>query len=205
MTVLTEICMPSEQDGLQRAVPHKPGLYLLGARNASSGEDVSIWDFDITAWKQAGGYLPGVRCDHTVETLLELMHSETNIEGWVIRWSDGTRVKVKTEWYKRLCSVILGLDKTVREQMVAGIKLSHILKEVPEELHQEATDFYTAIQLAVARRQAEIRNEFVGLLETDNANRKAFAVAAQKSANRAYLFMLYDGVDPQSKLVLEAS
>jgi RNA ligase len=125
-----------------------------------------------------------------------------NAEGFVLRYASGVRVKVKHAEYLRLHRILLGLSNVaVWEQLAAGGDLDAYVGSVPDEwygwLQTTVADLrarYAEIEQAVQAEFARVRAE-VGLTD-----RKAFALAVQKSQYRQLLFLLLDGRDYRQQL-----
>lgn len=197
VTVLTEICMPSDADGMPRAVDHTPGVYLLGAVNRVCGDDIcpriarEYWRGTMAA-KWEG--------NESIETFLHRALEQEGMEGWVIRYADGTRVKIKTSWYLRLFRAISNLtEKHIRELMLDGG--TEWLKDFPEELRDDAEAIYCRIRDRFQDRYARIRSVFEQ--HACLPDRKSFALAVNGDPDRAFLFLLLDGKDITKKLLLE--
>jgi RNA ligase len=61
---------------------------------------------------------------------------EPNAEGFVVRFEDGTRVKVKFEEYKRLHRIVTGCStKTIWEHLRDGRGLDELIDRVPDEFN----------------------------------------------------------------------
>jgi RNA ligase len=82
-------------------VPYeKPGLTILAMRDDETGEYVDIYEagYDVSE------YLVRNFVDEIddVDAFVESIADREGIEGFVIRLESGQRVKIKTEWYKKL-------------------------------------------------------------------------------------------------------
>lgn len=196
-TICMEVCMPPDLDGLERAVPHRPGVYLLGAVDLYSGKDMEL-DRISSTWNPE--FLPRLY-DGTPEALSELARKQVDTEGWVLRWSNGFRIKIKTAWYYRLFRAICRLEETVRDGMLKGEKKEEILKEVPEELRADAENIYRQVRKHVLAREQEV----IGLtLEHWQDDKKQFAHAVHRHPQRALMLMCYEDQDLAEVLIEEA-
>lgn len=195
-TICTEISMPPEIDGLERCVKHPPGIFLLGAVDIYSGKDVS-WKAVTDGWI---GHLPIVHY-RTIDDLPELAKTATGTEGWVIRWTNGFRVKIKTAWYFKLFRTILRLDERIRNMMLAEEPLCNILKELPEEFHEPATLVYRQVKHYCRTKQYELLGEVLRLWNDD---RLSFVRNTAGHPSQHLLLLLYDDKDISSNLIEEA-
>lgn len=196
-TVLTEISMPSDLDILPRAARHEPGLYLLGAVDRNTGQDIS--QTLIPYWS---GYLPAIET-RSIDELLAQVESHTGTEGWVVRYESGMRVKIKTAWYLRLFRAFNDLtEKRVKElALEAGIGNNQWLADFPEELRPEAETIYATVLSRYWQLAARVESEFQIYNTPD---RKTFAISIKDHPDKAFLFHLYDKHDIRAKL-LEAA
>lgn len=219
LTFLTEICMPTQHDLMIRGVKHKPGIYLLGARDMNTGHDVSWRDFKesglLYRWRLAGGYLPTVH-EGSLEQILQWQREHKDTEGWVVRWQDGTRCKIKTEWYLNMVASMTDLRPTVIKCMtdvrisgkngatlIGKMQLKDILKLFPEELHEDVTRLYQYVQFNAAQEMRHLHNLYGSVLQYHGQDRKTFAAAAFKCGKEDgyFLMKLYDGEPIYEKIV----
>jgi RNA ligase len=118
---------------------------------------------------------------------------DTGDEGFVIKFKDGNRAKIKYNEYKRLHKLITGINaRRIWEVLQAGGTMQDLCKAVPDE-------FYEWVQKAsqeIKKNYREIETEAleaiakVGTKET----RKEYAIAFQEYAKiRPILFKILDG------------
>lgn len=121
-------------------------------------------------------------------------YNEENIEGFVLRYASGERVKIKTDDYKRLHRLITGVsEKTVWEALKDN-KFNELIENVPDE-------FYDWVHQVKADLDAKYEDILYAALEDFRPiahlknDRKAFALEAQKTRYPAILFKALDGKD----------
>lgn len=183
------------------------GLNLLAVFDTASGREVPLSHPSAArAWVHMGGdcvreYKP----PRTVEDLARLAmdnkdpygHDTTgmNAEGWIVRFEDGTRVKIKTADYVRLHGVLSRTStRTVWEALSSGSDPASVLGTVPDEFLawvREVTDDLTNRRVVW---EACARADFA-LLWEHRHDRRVFASHAVRSPYRAALFRLLDGRD----------
>lgn len=195
-TVCTEICMPRDLDGLERAVPHVPGIYLLGAVDTYSNKDMAFAPL-ASVWK---AFLPTIHTG-SVDLLNELAKTKVDTEGWVVRWENGFRIKIKTAWYFRLFRAICRLEDTVRDGLKKQTPTREILRDVPEELRDEAEGMIKQIRHYVLTQEHYLIGE---VLANWRDVKKEFALAILNHPDKGYLFSLYDDKDITESLIDEA-
>lgn len=128
-----------------------------------------------------------------LDELIAAQSHWTGIEGWVLRWPDGFRVKVKTAEYLDLHRLIMDLTpKRIHEALIAGTYLTY-LNQLPEEHRALAEQMARDILRILNTRTAESLAVFADLAPLLAESRKAFALEARKYPElQVYLFMLAD-------------
>lgn len=168
-------------------------LVLLGAVNIATGQERDP--------AHAAGYSwPGPYADtFPYTTLHDALQApdRDNAEGFVVqRLSDGARVKVKYEEYKRLHRFMtMVTPRHVWEALAAGRSLDEEFAGAPDEFHgwvrevaAELIDAHGALLDGAVRAFADVIAEL-----PDGFSRKEFAEVASRLDSRAYLFRLLDG------------
>lgn len=131
--------------------------------------------------------------------LEELMKPRPNAEGYVLRFENGQRVKIKHEEYVRLHRIVTGLSTTsIWEHLSSGGTMEQLLDPLPDEwmdwAKREAMWLQESYDMELYSAQAhfeDIRFKF-GYKYT----RKEFAEKAiSESRNPSLLFMLLDDND----------
>ena len=131
-----------------------------------------------------------------------------NAEGWVVRFEDGTRVKVKQDSYVALHRIVTGLNKrTVWEHMVKGGSLDELLEPLPDELHTWTREVWADFDLRVLRKyfDALIAHQACVSALPEGFPRGDYALLAKGYADLTpYLFNLLDGRDPRPRILAAA-
>ncbi|MDA3779742.1 MAG: hypothetical protein PF487_05935 [Bacteroidales bacterium] len=119
---------------------------------------------------------------------------EDNREGFVIKFENGFRVKVKFSEYVRLHGILTNVSNlTVWEHMRDNYEFDDLLERVPDE-------FYNWLKRIANKLQSEFNKierlsllEFVRIYHVNKITERAsFAEIAKQSNYRAILFKLYD-------------
>ncbi|MCJ2075401.1 T4 RnlA family RNA ligase [Methylobacterium sp. E-016] len=122
------------------------GLSLLAAYDAS-GRELAYWELvDVTA---GTGFRLTWR--HTFASLAEMVSTATDLprdrEGFVIRFADGTRVKVKGNAYKSIHGLISRCTPlAVWDVMAAGGDLEEMRRDLPEEFWEDFDQIAVVLQ-----------------------------------------------------------
>ena len=197
VTLMTEVVLSAEEDDMRRAVVHEPGLYFLGATHTPTRKDLNPTMF-YGSWN---GFFPQLY-KNSVDELLQQSNEIEGTEGWVVRYSNGLRLKIKTVWYLKLFRLISKLDTTVKLRILTGDTLDDLLVDVPEELQEEVQNIYNEIYTKVDHRYTLIKDRFnlIGKCK----DRKTFAQRVQNESDKSYLFKLLDGKDIKQDLLQAA-
>lgn len=184
-TYLFEIVYPENRIVLDYGKTER--LILLGVVDTKTGKDVEIPDwypYPVKTWE-----------DFTsVDDLQNLKGlALPNAEGFVIRFTNGYRVKVKFEEYVRLHRIMTGVSrKTVWEYLSTGQSIEELVRDVPEE-------FETWVRMVAKQLVTQFNAELMNITATygdrpiteDRATYARWAV--QMGDYTGYLFSLYDG------------
>ena len=178
-----------------RIVVHYPkdDLILLGMVEAETGKD----------WSCAETQREAIRCGFTpIEFETRPIHSLnlddpaiTNEEGFVARFSNGYRVKLKYKQYLYLHKIVTGLTvKGIWEILSSG---SHPdFSNVPDEF----MDWYARQRDTIQARFDAIKSETLAVFNSvfgRKTSRKEYALEFLKHGEMSTaLFMLLDGKDP---------
>lgn len=118
-----------------------------------------------------------------------------NAEGFVVRFSNGQRCKIKFEDYIRLHRIMTGFsEKRVWEALEDGKPLSEFLENVPDELFDEIH----RIEKNVKEQYENFNDTYTWIFEKKmpkNCSRKSFAEAAKAWEHPNILFAMLDGKD----------
>jgi putative RNA ligase len=196
-TVLFEIVYPGNRIVVDYA--GLDDLLLLGAVDIETG--TSFGPGEVNGW-------PGpVVTTFKARTLADALAMEPrpNAEGLVVRYvSDhGLMTKIKQADYQELHRLVTGLNaRVVWERLGAGETAAGICEKLPDEFHAWVRDLSGELNAAAAEILANATDEHTALLARlgDGFSRKDYAMEAQRSPLRAWLFMLLDGKDPTQKI-----
>jgi RNA ligase len=115
-------------------------LVLLGMINTKTGDEVDIHNGEIRFRNMISnvGFRVVKKYDGIEDySTLKSMISDDE-EGFVVRFSNGDRMKVKGEEYLRLHKIMTNISTTtVWEILSSGGKIEDILKDVPDEFYQK--------------------------------------------------------------------
>jgi len=175
----------------------KPNLTLLGA--------IRTDDETEATWEQLKMIGDGANCDvvkkydgiSDYSTLKGMI--KDNAEGFVIRFSNGDRMKIKGVEYLRLPKIMTEVStKSVWEILSNGGSMEDLLKDVPDEFYTKIKEYENELvsQFNILKREYEyIFMTFQSLGLRDDGRRKEFAEQALKVKHPSILFAMLDGRD----------
>lgn len=118
----------------------------------------------------------------------------SNSEGFIVRFSNGERCKIKFENYVELHRKLSSIsEKAVWELICEKRNIKEYLDIVPDEFHKQINDWYFKIISNYRDIETRIRNKFYQMPIFDN--RKDFALAVKDDTDKALLFRLLDNKD----------
>jgi RNA ligase len=167
-------------------------LVLLGVIKTDTGEETS-WD-DLSTfdgWELVKRY-EGIS-DYT---LLKGM-VKNNQEGFVVRFSNGNRVKIKGEEYLRLHRIMTNLSTTaIWEVLSNGGDVLSTLTDVPDEFYDKIHQYSNELMDKYISLENEYHFIFKILGRSDDFEfRASFAERAKRYKYPAILFKMYDDKD----------
>ena len=178
-------------------------LVLLGIINTETGEEVPYNDlfegFDVVK------KYDGVRDYSELKGKIE-----QNAEGFVVRFSNGERVKIKGEEYLRLHKIMTNISTTgVWEHLANGGDINELLKDVPDEFYKKVKEYadrlsygYVQVSEHCGKAHDYFRYGKYGDREVE-PTKKEFAQHVLEYGHppyRAVMFAMWDG-KPYDKLI----
>lgn len=164
-------------------------LVLLGIIKTETGEEIPYDDIVVVPWDIVQKY-DGIKDYSTLKGLVD-----NNAEGFVVRFSNGSRMKIKGEEYLRLHKIMTNLSTTsVWEILSNNGKIDEFIKDVPDEFFKKIQDY--AFELSL--RHFNISKDYTEYFETIKekfVDRKSFAEESKRYQHPSLLFSLLDGKD----------
>jgi RNA ligase len=177
LTYLFEIIYP--ENTIVVNYGKKEDLILLSAIETATGKEIDIHDnyFGFETCKK-------IDCN----SIDELKTDIKNFEGYVVKFDDGYRFKIKLEEYVRIHKVLFGLSsRDIWACLKSGSDL--VLEGVPDEIFS----WIKKTKLSILKNYSEIDQDckkvYKNILSKD---RKEFAIKAKKYKFSSVLFKLYD-------------
>jgi T4 RnlA family RNA ligase len=111
-------------------------LVLLGIIKTDSGEELPYDDIVVAPWDIVEKY-DGIRDYSELKNKVLQNH-----EGFVVRFSNGDRMKIKGEEYLRLHKIMTNISTTgVWEHLSTGGDINDLLKDVPDEFYKKVKEY----------------------------------------------------------------
>ncbi|MGA1048572.1 MAG: hypothetical protein ACO3UU_11195, partial [Minisyncoccia bacterium] len=167
-------------------------LVLLGVIKTDTGEEIS-WDELSTfeGWDLVERY-DGISDYNLLKGMVK-----SNREGFVVRFSNGSRVKIKGEEYLRLHRIMTCLSTTaIWEVLSNGGDILSTLTDVPDEFYDKIRQYSNKL----VDKYNKIEDEYIWIFRIlsksdDFEIRARFAELAKKHKYPAILFKMYDDKD----------
>jgi len=191
-THMFEIIYPENRIVVDYGATEK--LVLLGIIKTSDGREIARRDIECSlgsSFELVNIYYIKENWDHLV-TL-----NEHNKEGFVIRFSNGFRVKVKFEEYVRLHRIVTNISTTdIWEALSANKTLNEILEKVPDEFFDWVRKTEATLKTEFSTLENEYKCIYKAIIHSSlGRTRKGFAECALHYKHPSLLFNMADGKD----------
>ncbi len=161
------------------------GVILTGVFETETGREKSL----------AEVYFPSIVKTFDSKTPLKELNTEIkdNEEGYVVRFSNGERCKIKGDEYLRLHRIMTAVSTTsIWECLKNGDDLMLLLKDVPNEFYNKVDAFIEQLQSQYILTDAKYKAIFISI---NNNDKKQFALDALKYPLSGILFNMYNSKD----------
>jgi len=198
-TYLFEIIYPEnrivvEYNGQER-------LVLLGIIKTETGKEISYHALPFDEFDVVKKY-DGIK-DYSI--LKKLVNN--NQEGFVVRFSNGDRMKIKGEEYIRLHKIMTNLSTTaIWEILSNGNNIEELLIDVPDEFYDKIKSYIKDLQYGFMSIQEYAGKLYDNFYESTDGltgiNKKDYAMWVQKQQKFLHpiLFKMYDR-KPYSEII----
>jgi RNA ligase len=139
-TYLFEIIYPENRIVVNYGTDEK--LVMLAVIQTNSGEEYDIydWKYNELGFELVKKY-DGIKDYSTLKSIIS-----NDAEGYVIRFSNGERMKIKGEEYLRLHKIMTNLSTTaIWEILSSGGNIDDILKDVPDEFYKKIKSYASTL------------------------------------------------------------
>lgn len=182
-------------------------LYVLAAFNRHTGEEYPRAEVEEWASRACLPVVPK-HDSMKIDDCLRLAKEMEGREGFVIRFHDGTRVKVKCDWYCRIAKIMANLTPISMWECMSGGRIpDERMREIPEELRPLADQYKQRIEEQFRYVSSMVRDKLKPLLHKhrDSGDRKSFALAVKDEPRlvKRCAFLLLDGKEIDSVVMDE--
>lgn len=178
-------------------------LILTAIRDLTTGRYMS-WDLvtntaDLYFIPVVGKWETGIDMDNkTMSSFVNYVRDLEDVEGFVVRFSDGHMIKLKCDWYVQIHKAKEAIlqDRNIVELILDG-KLDDVKAHLPQEDRDRLTVFESQFNLAVADVVFYLANDLSWIRE-DLIDRKTFALEHAERYDqymRALVFKNFDELD----------
>lgn len=167
-------------------------VVLLGGIEITNGGEIDVHDEYYTSNFNVVKKYDGISDYSTLKGMIG-----NNAEGFVIRFSNGDRMKIKGEEYLRLHKIMTEVStKSVWEILSNGDNMEGLLKDVPDEFYKKIKEY----ELSLINEFIEIRDDAISkcasiAVRVPDNDRKSFAELAKEYQYPNLLFLLLEGRD----------
>jgi RNA ligase len=178
-------------------------LFVLAAFNRTNG--VEYPRVQVEEWASRAG-LPVVRKydGMNIEDCLKIQKDGKAREGFVIRFADGRRVKVKTEWYMALAKLMARMSPIAMWEAMSGGKVrQEFLVVVPEEILPLAENYRQTLEAQYAAVREWLGAKCRPLVEKHKGDRKAIALNRESLQGTMAYNSVFSFVEPVNETKVE--
>ena len=173
ITAIFEYVSPTNKIVLRYA---KEDLILLRLRDNVTGELLDLNDYlevigDVRMAPSEAGY--------TLDELIEMASYTEDKEGWIIEFTNGVLMKIKTDWYFKRHGILT--EDIYRENVIINYilndEIDDVIAQIPEdevEAHARIEKIISIVKRALSKKVDEIRKSYEFYLTV--GSRKDYAI-----------------------------
>lgn len=202
---IKNFCLASEirfnEDPMRRVTGCEPGIYPITCwrKNTDSVEEMPFYTTKLFADKLELSPVHKYSLEEaTLEGKLASFRGEEDTEGYVVKYDNGFRVKLKTLWYFQLNKALENFENPLKARESAKAYLDtwegslEWLSHLPDEMYEEAKGWARVVINDYNDKVKEVDNLFIDNYSMD---RKTFALRVKELPEAPFLFAKYTGKD----------
>lgn len=177
----------------------KERLVLLSIIETGSSKEIPYEDIEMDGWDIVNKY------DEVEDYTTLKSKIKDNFEGFVVKFSNGDRVKIKGEEYIRLYKIITQIStKSIWKCLSNNDDITDYLNEVPDEFYDKVKDYENELKEKYKKIEKEYKWIFKKTrydyfkVHNREFSRKEFAPIALQYTYPKILFCMLDGKDYSS-------
>nr|WP_241680267.1 RNA ligase [Metabacillus mangrovi] len=172
-------------------------LIIIGAINRFTGHDYSHTELQELG-KELGMQVTE-QIKLTVEEAIKLKDTiDHNSEGWVLRWPNGMRLKIKGSSYLDIHKIAYGLSDKLKTEYWASGKIEELILKMPEEFREEIEGFKTRLDGHSKDLTAVVTHHF-SAADEHSSDRKSFALYVNQNVPNELKYLVYKKADGKLK------
>jgi T4 RnlA family RNA ligase len=185
-TYLFEIIYPSNRIVVDYGSAQR--LVLLAAVNTQTGAEL---DHTQVNWRDRAQTYPATTLPEWLHSIEQTQAELHNHEGFILKWSNGFRLKYKLADYVRLHRIITRVQaKDIWECLSQNQSLEQFLDAVPDEFYNWVKDTKRSLETQYREIETECQQAF-----KDFGDRRQTAMYFQTQKYPGVLFLMLDGRD----------
>ncbi|PGO60554.1 RNA ligase [Priestia megaterium] len=200
-TFLVEIIYPDN-----RIVVNYEGmedLVLLGARNIHDAGWDELTDRFLEIFSDSMDMPIAKFYDLTLEKILEMKKDiSANEEGWILKFSNGKRLKIKGDEYLSVHRAIHGLSLKAKVEAWKDNRMTELIKMIPEEFREEMETLEQELNSHLNTLHTYLNATYI-LTSATNNNIKEFAMFVQSKHEKPFRGILIEAFKNNRKSVSE--
>jgi len=161
-------------------------VVLTAVFETKTGVEQSLYGYELPVAKMFG-----------VDTPLEDLHTtiKDSEEGYVVRFHNGDRCKIKGSEYLRLHKLMSEISSTsIWECLYSGVKIEESISTLPDEFFDLVKNYEKELIHKFNNKMAEIRAEYITVnLSLGRCDDKTFALFVSSSPYKSFLFSMRNG------------
>jgi len=194
LTLLFEIIYPENRIVVDYG--DREDLVLVGVRNRHTGDEWPFYPDMYELAERFGFTLPQVYHFNSITDILAATDDlDANSEGWVIRFADGQRFKIKGDRYIELHRLVTQATFNQVLKATASGQLEMMIADVPDEFLSEIKIWQAEIAAKVKEVKARVELAFSQAPKGDDRKTFALWVREHHPGDAHYLFATLDGRD----------
>ena len=194
-TTLVEIIYPENRIVVDYGQEEK--LVLLGMKSLYTDIEVPYDELPKDTGMEIVKRYDGINDFVNIKNLIS-----NDKEGFVIRFKNGFRMKIKGDEYIRLHKIVTNIsNRDIWEYLKKGEPLDEILNRVPDEFYKWVKETESELRQQFLQIEFDYKNYFHDILDKVSIeDRKGFALEAIKYEHSSLLFNMKDGKDYKNKI-----
>jgi RNA ligase len=168
-------------------------VVMLGEIDTKSGEELDLNHYTSSIFNVVKKY-DGISDYSTLKGMVK-----NNAEGFVVRFSNGERMKIKGDEYIRLHKIMTNLSTTaVWEVLYNGGSMDELLKDVPDEFYNKIKEYEEKLRFQFNGIDTDYKiffNHIQIKVKEVGGDRANFASLAKEYTYPSLIFGLLDGKD----------